>query len=227
MPSRPLSALQHLLFCERQTALIHNEQLWAENRLTTEGRILHNKAHDGPDETRDGVRIVRGMRIRSEELGIHGVSDVIEFHQNEDDPAALGKVVPVEYKRGKPKRDDSDRVQLCAQAMCLEEMLSIKIGEGHLYYGQRRRRHEVLFDEDIRQTTRDTAKRLHDLLDSGETPLAKREPKCDSCSLLDLCLPGALRFAGGKGVSAWNDRQFSSLLDESGKSDRENPGQAG
>lgn len=246
MTSRPLSALQHLLFCERQCALIHNEQLWAENQLTAEGRVMHEKAHDGPDETRDGVRIVRGLRLRCERLGLHGVADVVEFHRMREDrgsatipdrpggpptgsagvsppsippPAkpqapllrrAHEAIIPVEYKRGKPKRDDSDRVQLCAQALCLEEMCDIVIPRGFLYYGRNRRRHTVEIAPDLRQVTESAAARLHALLDSGETPTAVREPKCNSCSLLDLCLPDALRFRHG--VAAWNERQFAAAL---------------
>ena len=231
MTSRPLSALQHLLFCERQCALIHNEQLWAENRFTAEGRVMHDKAHNGPDETRDGIRIVRGMRLRCERLGLHGVADVVEFHRRCDrentaplpgcfgDPAkpqastilgAYEAIVPVEYKRGKPKRDDSDRVQLCAQAFCLEEMCATTISHGCLYYGRNRRRRTVEFDADLRRITEGAVFRLHGLLDSGETPTTHREPKCDSCSLLDFCLPGALRFRND--ASSWNDRQFATAL---------------
>lgn len=207
MDSRPLSALQHLLFCERQCALIHNEQQWAENRLTAEGRVLHNKAHEGPDETREGVRIVRGLRLRSESLGIHGVADVVEFHRDPD--GGTERIVPVEYKRGKPKHDDSDRVQLCAQGLCLEEMTGSEISVGFLYYGEKRRRHEVEFDAALRKLTASAIARLHEMLDSGETPSATRKPKCDSCSLLDLCLPDALRFK--QGAAAWNDRQFAAV----------------
>jgi CRISPR-associated exonuclease Cas4 len=208
MPSFPLTALQHLLFCERQCALIHLERVWAENRFTAEGRVLHDKAHDGPGEIRDGVRIARGLPLRSEGLGLHGVADVVEFHRQNSERGET--VVPVEYKRGKPKRDDSDRVQLCAQALCLEEMLGIEIRIGALYYGQRRRRTEIVFDEALREITRAAAARLRTLIESGLTPPAARETKCDSCSLLDLCLPGALRFQ--RGAAAWNDRQFSAIL---------------
>ncbi|MCB1237254.1 MAG: CRISPR-associated protein Cas4 [Verrucomicrobiae bacterium] len=213
MTSRPMSALQHLLFCERQCALIHSERLWAENRLTAEGRVLHDKAHDGPDETRDGIRIVRGLHLHSATLGIHGVADVVEFHRPTE-PGATSLPVPVEYKRGRPKRDDCDRVQLCAQALCLEEMLGVEISRGHLFYGRNRRRQTVEFDAGLRDTTLAAIRRLHELLESGETPPAAREPKCDACSLLDLCLPGALRFSSG--VAAWNDRQFASLMETEG-----------
>lgn len=188
----PLSALQHLLFCERQCALIHIEGLWAENRLTVEGRHLHEKAHEGADETRGGVRIVRGLPLRSVRLGLVGKADVVEFHP----PEPLGtrpRPFPVEYKRGRPKRHDADRVQLCAQALCLEEMLGVAVPSGALLYGRTRRRFDVAFDEALRGLTEHTAQRLHELIGSGRTPRAVREPKCDSCSLVNLCLPDALR----------------------------------
>lgn len=188
----PLSALQHLLFCERQCALIHVEGLWAENRLTVEGRHLHDKAHDGPSETRAGVRIARGLALRSLRLGLVGKADVVEFHP----PASSGgaaRPFPVEYKRGKPKRDDSDRVQLCAQGLCLEEMLSVEVPAGALFYGRTRHRLDVALDATLRRRTEEAAARLHELIARGRTPRAVREPKCESCSLLDLCLPDALR----------------------------------
>ena len=180
----PLSALQHLLFCERQCALIHVEQLWAENRLTVEGRHLHERVDEGPDETRGALRIVRSLPIRSLRLGLTGKADVVEFH-------ADGRVVPVEYKRGKPKLDDSDRVQLCAQALCLEEMLGVSIAAGALFYGRPRRRTDVVFHAPLRLRTEESATRLHALIAAGRTPPAVREPKCESCSLLHLCLPPA------------------------------------
>ena len=188
----PISALQHLLFCERQCALIHIEGLWAENRLTVEGRHLHENAHEGPDETRDGVRIVRGLPLRSLRLGLVGKADVVEFRSHES-AAALSKPFPVEYKRGRPKRHDADRVQLCAQALCLEEMLGVAVPAGALFYGRTRRRFDVSLDEALRRLTEETAQRLHALIAAGRTPRAVREPKCDSCSLLNLCLPDALR----------------------------------
>jgi CRISPR-associated exonuclease Cas4 len=186
----PISALQHLLFCERQCALIHIEGLWAENRLTVEGRHLHAKAHEGPQEVRACVRITRGLALRSFRLGLVGVADVVEFRPTPD--AAGDRPYPVEYKRGKPKAHEADRVQLCAQALCLEEMLQTTVPVGALFYGRTRRRVEVRFDERLRDLTEDTARRLRALIASGHTPTAVREPKCDSCSLLELCLPQAM-----------------------------------
>lgn len=181
----PLSALQHLLFCERQCALIHIEGLWVENRLTVEGRHLHDKAHEGPSETRAGARITRGMALRSFRLGLVGKADVVEFPEG-------GAPLPVEYKRGRPKKHQADKVQLCAQALCLEEMLETAVPAGALFYGRTRRRLDVPFDDGLRRLTEETAGRLHALIGSGRTPPAVREPKCGSCSLLSVCLPGAM-----------------------------------
>ena len=199
----PLSALQHWLYCPRQSALIHVEQAWAENRFTAEGRVLHEKAHEGPDETRVGVRITRGMAVRSLALGLSGQCDVVEFHPD-------GSILPVEYKRGKPKAHRADEVQLCAQAICLEEMLGTRIEAGCLYYGERRRRTEVPFDAPLRALVRETAAAVHEMRTNGTTPAADYEPRrCGACSLIDLCQPKALRFR--KGAAAWFERQLHAL----------------
>jgi CRISPR-associated exonuclease Cas4 len=199
----PISALQHWLFCPRQCALIHVEQAWAENRFTAEGRVLHDKAHDGPDETRDGVRITRGMAVRSLELGLAGQCDVVEFHRD-------GRVVPVEYKRGKPKSHRADEVQLCAQALCLEEMLGLRAGgieRASLFYGTPRRRTEVVCDEVLRGLTLAAIASVQEMRASGLTPTAEYEPRrCDACSLIDLCQPRAMRFR--RGTEAWFARQI-------------------
>lgn len=201
----PISALQHLLFCPLQCALIHNEQLWLENRLTVEGRHLHRRAHEETTEQRGATWIVRGLPLRSLTLGLFGKGDVVEFTCQSDVGsrkldsqnlfrAASGspanwRVSPVEYKRGKPKSDDSDQVQLCAQGLCLEEMLGIEVPSGAFFYGRPRRRIEAPFDESLRKKTAAAARRLHELISSGSTPRAQREPKCDNCSLLSVCLP--------------------------------------
>ena len=193
----PISALQHYLFCPRQTALIHLEQAWADNQFTAEGNAVHQKAHDGHDESRPGVRITRSLPVVSREWGIAGQCDIVEFHSD-------GQVIPVEYKRGKPKSHDADRVQVCAQAMCLEEMQGVEIGEAFLFYGQRKRRTVVKLDEELRQLTIDTVAALHQLIESRATPAAVYESrKCDSCSLIDLCQPKAFRLK--RGVAAWFD----------------------
>ncbi|HHB77578.1 MAG TPA: CRISPR-associated protein Cas4, partial [Desulfobulbus sp.] len=174
-----ISALQHLLFCPRQCALIHIEQLWQENRLTAEGRILHERVHNAGSESRRKVRVEFDMPIRSRELGVIGRADVVEFHLQDD---GRWQPYPVEYKRGRPKKDDSDRVQLCTQALCLEEMLHQDVPAGALYYGRKKRRHEVLFDDRLRQITRETAATLHELLAKGRTPAPRYSRRCDRCS---------------------------------------------
>lgn len=167
----PLSALQHLIFCERQCALIHVEQLWVENLYTAEGRIMHERTDAGIRESRGNVRIEYGIPLRSLRLGLTGKADVVEFHLSvEKTTKEKWHPFPVEYKRGKPKKDNCDKVQLCAQAMCLEEMLNIKISEGALFYGKTRRRLNVIFDEDLRQETKNAATRLHELISAGKTP---------------------------------------------------------
>jgi CRISPR-associated exonuclease Cas4 len=191
----PLSALQHWLFCPRQCGLIHLEQAWAENKFTAEGQVLHRKAHDGVDETKAGVRITRSLSVCSYELGISGQCDIVEFHTN-------GEVIPVEYKRGKPKTHRADEVQLCAQAMCLEEMLKLPVSIGFLYYGEKRRRTMVEFDATLRNLVTKNSMALHAMMDSRITPEAVYEARrCDSCSLIDLCQPKAMRFK--RGAQAW------------------------
>ena len=172
------------------------EQKWLENRLTVEGRILHERADSDICELRNGVRIWRGVRIRSLRLGLAGRADVVEFHPQSDGTV---RPLPVEYKRGRLKSDVSDLVQLCAQAMCLEEMLALPVPEGALFYGRNRRRTIVEFDESLRATTVSISQRIHDLFTSGHTPSAAYQPKCDRCSLLEICLPGSA--ARGKSAS--------------------------
>ena len=187
----PISALQHLLFCERQCALIHIEQIWDENRLTAEGRIMHEKVHNGDNELRGNIRIARGLRLRSLRLGLTGQADVVEFHRSRTAAASAcaWQPFPIEYKRGKPKTDDSDTVQLCAQALCLEEMLSCHIEEGALFYGISKRRKNVAFSANLREAVEKAAARLHRLVAEGVTPPARYEKKCDKCSLFNQCMP--------------------------------------
>jgi CRISPR-associated exonuclease Cas4 len=181
-----LSALQHLVFCERQCALIHIEQLWNENLFTAEGRIMHDKVDTANCESRGNVRIEYGVPMRSLRLGLIGKADVVEYHRMDD---GTWMPFPVEYKRGKPKMDDCDKVQLCAQAICLEEMLNVEIKNGALYYGRTRRREDVVFDEKLRRETEDTAKKVHALIESGKTPKADYSKKCKKCSLYEQCMP--------------------------------------
>jgi CRISPR-associated exonuclease Cas4 len=187
----PLSALQHLLFCERQCALIHIERLWVENRYTAEGRIMHERVHTADRESRGRIRTEFAVLLRSLQLGLVGQADVVEFHKIEagGGRSHLWRAFPVEYKRGKAKKENWDRVQLCAQAICLEEMLGHVIPGGALFYGKTRRRREVKFDGNLRAETADTARRLHDLVASGHTPEPVYAARCESCSFLELCLP--------------------------------------
>jgi CRISPR-associated exonuclease Cas4 len=179
----PLSALQHFLFCPRQCALIHIEQAWIENAYTIEGELLHRRAHSMSKESRPGKRREFGMPIRSLALGLSGKTDAVEYADN-------GVVFVVEYKRGKPKAGMMDEVQLCAQAICLEEMRGIRIDEGALYYGKTRRRQRVLFTDDLRACTADTAQALHAFIAKGLTPGAVYDTKkCPRCSMAGVCLP--------------------------------------
>jgi CRISPR-associated exonuclease Cas4 len=182
----PLSALQHLMFCRRQCALIHVEQAWDENLFTAEGRIMHERVHEADRESRGDVRIERGVPLRSLRLGLIGKADVVEFHRVEGDKWLP---FPVEYKRGKPKIDESDKVQLCAQAICLEEMLDATIPDGAIFYGKTRHRLDVSLDEGLREETAKAARDAHELLAMGRTPEAVYTKKCKSCSLMNHCLP--------------------------------------
>jgi CRISPR-associated exonuclease Cas4 len=218
----PISALQHLLYCERQCALIHVERLWAENALTVQGRHLHEKAHGGRRESREGRRTARSLQVRSLRLGLYGVTDVVEFHPAPPTADAGGEPAPpipfpVEYKRGRPKAHDADRVQLCAQALCLEEMLGRPVSTGALYYGKTRRREDVPFDDPLRQLTLRTVDRLHALIASGHTPPAAYERnKCDRCSLKPLCLPEA---GSASAASAYLRSSLSHALSRPAASD--------
>ncbi len=193
----PLSALQHYVYCPRQCALIHVEQQWSENRFTAEGRAQHERVDRPEHEIRDGVRVEFAVPLRSLRLGLIGKADSIEFHgiqsnlkfeiSNLKSPV---KVYPVEHKRGKPKPDHCDWVQLCAQAMCLEEMMHVEIPEGAIFYGQPRRRQQVEFTPELRTETEETSRKLHELIQSGRTPPPDYdEKKCSACSLLDICMP--------------------------------------
>ena len=189
-----LSALQHFAFCPRQCALIHIEQIWDENRMTVEGRIMHEKVHEQDRESRGKVRIEYGVPLRSLRLGLIGRADVVEFHRLDK---GTWQPFPVEYKRGKPKLDHCDMIQLCAQALCLEEMLSVFIPNGAIFYGRTRRRLDVSFDDSLRKETEETAKQTHQLITSGKTPPPVYEKRCEKCSLIEECLPKTI----GKGSS--------------------------
>lgn len=179
----PLSALQHYAFCPRQCALIHNEQVWSENYLTAHGQMLHQRVDSGEPETRKGVRFERGVQVSAPKLGITGKLDLVEFE------LSTGLLTPVEYKRGKPKSDDWDKIQLCAQALCLEEMTGKPVGQGALWYWQPRRRMVIELDQAIRDKTLAVIADVAALFAGGQTPKAQYGKHCKACSLLDLCNP--------------------------------------
>lgn len=204
-----LSALQHMIFCKRQCALIHVEQLWIENQFTAEGRLLHERVDRGDTSERGRVRIEYSLPLKSNRLGVIGKADVVEFHKLKG-----GKWMPfpVEYKRGKPKKDNSDKVQLCAQAICLEEMMATKIETGALFYGKTRRRLDVSFTDELRDETLNIAIELHEMLKQGTTPKARYEKKCDSCSFFEICIPKTLQKK--RKVSTWIKRMVSMEADD-------------
>ncbi|WKZ50246.1 MAG: CRISPR-associated protein Cas4 [Anaerolineales bacterium] len=191
----PLSGIQHFLFCRRQWALIHVEQQWKENALTAEGRIMHKRVDDPFfTETRNGVVTTRSVPVASYRLGLSGVCDVVEFTASPDgvklpNRDGLYLAAPVEYKRGKEKHDHSDETQLCAQALCLEEMLSVTIPKGYLYYGEIRHRVEIELTAELRTLVKEMSDEMHNYFSRGYTPKVKTSKACRSCSLADICLP--------------------------------------
>lgn len=185
----PLSGLQHLAFCERQCALIHIEQAWEENLFTAQGRIMHDRVHEADHASRGDIRVEYAMPLRSLRLGLIAKADVVEFHRFKESSSETWRPFPVEYKRGRPKKDNVDKVQLCAQALCLEEMLEVEVPSGALFYGKTRHRQDVEFDIDLRNETEDTAKRFHVLIEAGTTPKPVYGKRCNTCSMKHLCLP--------------------------------------
>ncbi|MGR6981880.1 CRISPR-associated protein Cas4 [Testudinibacter sp. P27/CKL/0425] len=181
-----LSALQHYAFCPRQCALIHNEQAWAENFLTAQGRALHERVDGGESETRKGVSFERNVHVSAEKLGISGILDMVEHELDS------GRLKPVEYKRGRPKIDSWDKIQLCAQALCLEEMSGQAVSEGALWYGQTRHREPVFFSDELRAETLAVIAEVRLLLESGKTPPPVYGKHCKACSLVEVCQPQVL-----------------------------------
>ena len=216
-----ISALQHGLFCRRQCALIHLEGAWFENYLTATGRTMHERVHQTGAETRRDVHVATSLRLVSHRLGVTGEADMVEFHRAEPSHDSEGRTVaaqlpkreglwrpyPVEYKRGKPKAHRADEVQLCAQAMCLEEMLGVAVLEGALFYGEPRRRTVIAFDDELRALTESVARDVHALLSSGMTPPAVRTKACEACSLKELC------FDGAPSARAWLADQVDQLME--------------
>lgn len=207
----PVSALQHYLFCPRQCALIHVERLWAEDGRTAEGRILHERVDGGRPDRRRGVRTVRGLPIRSLALGVTGKADAVEFRG-----VGAGAVpYPIEYKRGRPKAHRADEVQLCAQALCLEEMFGTPIVEGALFYGETRRRMVVAMDAALRRLTADTAAAVRTMIAAERTPPPVAMPGCRLCSLHDLCRPERLERAPD--VARWLAGQLAGAERDAGE----------
>lgn len=190
-----LSGLQHFVFCRRQWALIHIENQWRENLRTIEGNIMHERVHDDAKREHRGDRIItRGMRIYSLDLGISGACDAVEFIRSETGISLAGldgkyQPYPVEYKKGKPREDHANDLQLCAQAMCLEEMLCCEIPEGALFFGETRRRVKVALTQELREEVQAALKEMHQLYQRHYTPVVKRTKACNACSLKEICLP--------------------------------------
>ena len=193
----PLSGLQHMAFCERQWALIHVEGLWEESSDTLRGRFFHERVDTSGYSCRAGVRAERNVRLVSHCLGIYGVADIVEYHPEGDSP-----VMPVEYKVGKPKVEDWDRLQVCAQALCLEEMEGARIDAGALFYGETRRRENVEITRELRERVASLAQRMHELFARGVTPRGENSGKCKRCSLQNECLP---RIIGRRVDNYWKE----------------------
>lgn len=198
----PLSALQHFLYCPRQCALIHVEQTWSENRFTAEGRVLHEATAEAKRDTRRGVRVVTALPLASRRLGVTGIADLVELREVE---GGDWHPYPVEYKRGKPKAHRADEVQLCAQAMALEEMFAADLVDGALFYGETRQRVTVPLDAQLRSLTEHVAAEARDMIRAGATPRAIfQKRKCGACSLADLCHPKQL--SRPRSAAAWLSR---------------------
>ncbi len=205
----PLSALQHLIFCERQFALIHVEGIWAENELTISGRQLHERADLPGQSLGASIRVSRALPLRCDRLRLSGRADVVEFHREAGPGGPVWRPFPVEYKRGRPKRGGADEVQLCAQALCLEEMTGLDVPRGALFYGTTRRRKPVEFDAPLRARVEAAALRCHALFDARSTPRATRDRRCDRCSLLDFCLPGVTGPAAPPTIDPADPRRYA------------------
>jgi len=191
----PLSGIQHFVFCRRQWALIHVERQWQDNLLTAEGKLLHQRV-DNPyfNETRKELITARSVPVASYRLGLVGICDMVEFTESPEGVRLPGReglylAAPVEYKRGHEKPDPCDEAQLCAQAMCLEEMLVVRIPSGYLYYGETRHRVEVELSFELRKLVQEMSTEMHAYFSRGYTPKVRTSKTCRSCSLADICLP--------------------------------------
>jgi CRISPR-associated exonuclease Cas4 len=182
----PLSGLNHLMYCERRCALIHIEGVFEENAFTLQGGQLHETADTPGYSTQSGVRVVRALPLYSRRLGLSGKADIVEFSRG---PGERQIPCPVDYKRGTRRRWDNDDVQLCAQALCLEEMLGVEAPRGAIFHAASKRRREVEFTAQLRETTVQAAGRLHELVRQGRIPPAILLPQCRGCSLRGICMP--------------------------------------
>lgn len=202
----PLSALQHAVYCLRQAALIHLERLWAENRFTAEGSVLHAVTDKGGGRFARGIRRVAALPIASSRLNVTGVADVVEFLSG---PEGAETPFPIEYKRGKAKLHRADEVQLCAQALCLEEMTGLGVPSGAIFYAETKRRVIVQFDAELRRLTEETITALAAILATRKTPPpTSRRERCKACSLIELCRPDAMT----RQAKAWRDATLAGLL---------------
>jgi len=209
----PISGLQHIVFCERQCALIHVEREWEENQPTAEGRTLHERVDEGYKEYRRGLKQFSGVSVRSSELGLFGRLDVLEVVKTSDAPDNVGflglrgnwSLHPVEFKRGKPKEHEADRVQVCAQALCLEEMTGTRIESASIFYGKIRRRSEVALTDELRARTATAVGRFREMVLNRELPLPVYRRHCRSCSLLAICQP---QHTNGATVDAYKKELF-------------------
>lgn len=181
-----LSALQHFAFCPRQCALIHQDHEWTDSYLTKKGDLFHQRVDSYRTEKRKDIVTEFSLPIHSFELGLSGKTDIVEFYYSGN---KIIKIIPIEYKLGKIKKDSIDEVQLCAQALCLEEMTAITIPLGYFYYGRERRRTEILLSPELRKETKKISAEIHALLQSEILPQPKKGPHCRACSLREVCRP--------------------------------------
>jgi len=206
-----LSALQHYAFCPRQCALIHNDQQWSENYLTAQGDLFHNRVDSYLKEKRKEIVTEFSIPIHSYEMGLSGKTDIVEFHYSN---RLINRIVPIEYKSGTVKKDSIDEVQLCAQAMCLEEMTGINIQFGFFYYGRDRKRLKVVLSKNLRVSTVELAEKVHGMLDSENLPPPRKGVHCRACSLRDLCQPqlNSKKLTVRKYISKYLDEQLNSEM---------------
>lgn len=216
----PISAVAHYVHCPRRFALLHLEQIWADNIFTAEGIVMHEKADSGENESRGDIKILRTLRLRSLRLGVTGIADVVELHRHglADGGVAIPHIsgtwlpFPVEYKRGASKNIDSYRAQLCAQALCIEEMLHVSIPDGALFLGLKQHRTPVVFDVALREATESACRAIHQLFAAGITPPPIYSKRCESCSIIEECQPRTI--GSVKSAHGWLDRQIASMTEE-------------